>query len=60
MATIIITIVLNVLLGNPTTDATKDQNIQTTTAETTTTTTALPGDVMNAMGGSGTWTNIEK
>ncbi|PKV75815.1 hypothetical protein [Pontibacter ramchanderi] len=58
MATIIITIVLNVLLGNPV-DTTKDQQT-TTSTNTTTTTTQLPGDTMNAMGGSGTWTTIEK
>lgn len=55
MATIIITIVLNVLLGTPT-ETIKEQDKSTTTTTTTTTT----PETMNSMGGSGTWTNIEK
>ncbi|SIT82579.1 hypothetical protein [Pontibacter indicus] len=61
MATIIITIILNVLLGTPT-ETTKDQDQNATTTSTTSTTSTTPSttETMNAMGGSGTWVNIEK
>ena len=60
MATIIITIILNVLLGTPT-ETTLNQD-KTATTTTTSSTTAAPNmtETMNAMGGSGTWVNIEK
>jgi hypothetical protein len=49
MATIIISIILNLLVGTP-----SEQNTQDTTSTTTTT------DTFTTMGGTGTWTNVDK
>lgn len=56
MTSIIITIIINVLLGNPT-DTTTVQDKDTNT---TINTDQKKDDSMKLMGGSGTWTSIEK
>lgn len=58
MTSIIITIILNILLGNPT-DTNKDLDT-TTDKDSTTTVDEKKDDSMSLMGGSGTWTTIEK
>lgn len=56
MTTIIITIVLNLLIGTPT----QDQNTLDDTADTTTTTPTTTTDPVTTMGGTGNWTNVDK
>jgi hypothetical protein len=50
MATIVITIILNLFIGTPS---------ETDTDQTATSTTTTTGD-MTTMGGSGAWTNVDK